>query len=113
MAFVHDQLVRNTDLEFHRELLYGTYIFMALATFIVYGLSYWVSRKSFERAGLAYMGFSLLKMMAFILYLLPALKADDPAMKEIILQQLMVYLVFLVFEAASVFRLLRGGESAS
>lgn len=79
---------------------------MALATLVVFGLSYWVSVRNFERAGLAYMGFSLLKMMVFVLYLLPALKAGDPDLKPIILQQLVVYLLFLAFEAGSVFRLL-------
>jgi hypothetical protein len=106
---LHDVVVNNTDLEFSRNSLYGTYIFLALATLVVFSLSYWVSRKNFERAGLAYMGFSLLKMMAFVLYLLPALKADDPDLKPIILQQLVVYLLFLAFEAGSVFRLLGKG----
>jgi len=110
LAFVHDLLVNNTGLSFSRETLYGTYVFLALATGIVFGLSYWVSLKNFERAGLAYMGFSLLKMMAFVLYLLPALKADEPALKPVILQQLVVYLLFLAFEAGSVFRLLSKGS---
>lgn len=99
-------LVNQTDLDFSRDKLYGTYIFLALATLVVFGLTYWVSVRNFERAGLAYMGFSLLKMMAFVLYLLPALKAGDPTLKPIILQQLVVYLLFLAFEAGSVFRLL-------
>jgi len=48
--------------------------------------------------------------MAFVLYLLPALKADEPALKPVILQQLVVYLLFLAFEAGSVFRLLSKGS---
>ena len=111
LAFLHDQVVRYTDLEFNREVLFGTYIFLALATMVVYGLTLWVSIRNFERAGLAYMGFGLLKMMAFVLYLLPALKAGDPSLKPLILQQLAVYLLFLAFEAASIFRLLNKGES--
>lgn len=111
MAFVHDLVVVNTDLAFSRSDLFATYIMLAIATAVVYSLSFWVSRKSFERAGLAYMGFSLLKMMAFVVFLLPALKSGDDSLKPVILQQLVVYLLFLAFEAASVFRMLRAGES--
>ena len=86
-------------------------MFLGVATLVVYGLSYWVSIKNFERTGLAYMGFSLLKMMAFVLYLMPALKGGDPTSKPIIIQQLVVYLLFLAFEAASIFKLLRKADA--
>mgnify|MGYP006286679143 CR=1 FL=1 len=107
LAFLHDVLVMQTELSFSRQLLFGTYVFMTVATLMVFGLTFWVSIKNYERAGLAYMGFSLLKMMGFVIYLLPALKSGDTGLKAIILQQLVVYLIFLAFEAASVFKLLR------
>jgi uncharacterized membrane protein len=107
LAFIHDLLVMQTALIFSRNMLFGTYVFMAVATLVVFGLTFWVSRKNYERAGLSYLGFGLLKMMAFVLYLMPALKADDPALKSTIFQQLAVYLLFLAFEAASVYKLLR------
>lgn len=110
-ALLHDLLIRCTELSLARSELYEIYVLLLILSLLVYMAVHCVARKSFDRAGFAYMGASLLKMMAFVVYLLPLLRTEKPPDKPVIVQYLAVYLLFLIVEAAAVFKLLKDQRS--
>ncbi len=113
LAFAHDLLVRFTSLELSRYKLFEIHVFLAVLTLLSYMALQWVARKNYERAGFAFLGSSLLKMMASLLYLLPMIRSEAPELKSTVLQFLVAYILYLFLEAREVFTLLRKMEPAS
>jgi len=70
-----------------------------------------VYKKSQDHAGFAFMGTSLLKMLAAILFLLPGFLSDDKPSFTNILNFFIPYFVFLIFEAIQVIKLINQKET--
>lgn len=88
------------------------YLFHVVSALIVAGIIQLVYANSKDHAGFAFMGTSLLKMLAAILFLLPGFLSDDKPDFENILNFFVPYFLFLIFEAIQVIKLINPKESS-
>jgi hypothetical protein len=86
--------------------LFSIYIFHTISALSVAGIVQLVHKNSQDHAGFAFMGTSLLKMLAAILFLLPRFLSDDKPSFTNILNFFIPYFVFLIFEAIQVIKLI-------
>lgn len=107
LAVCHSLLIHYTGLQLTDQYLVGFQVFLVVLTWLSYSFVYWVVRVSYAHAGFSYIGAILLKMMASVVFLMPLIKAHTPLAKSAILQFLVLYLFFLVFEAMAVYKLLK------
>ncbi|SHF70723.1 hypothetical protein SAMN05444483_102122 [Salegentibacter echinorum] len=77
---------------------YSIYIFHGVATSIIYGILVLVYRNFKDKTGFAFMGLSLLKMLAAVLFLLPLVLSEANAIFANILIFFIPYFLFLVLE---------------
>jgi uncharacterized membrane protein len=77
---------------------YSIYIFHFSATFLIYVVLVFIYRKFSDKAGFAFMGLSLLKMFAAVIFLLPLVLSEVNAVFANILAFFIPYFLFLVFE---------------
>jgi len=82
------------------------YSFHVLATLGVYLIVLWVQQNFKEYTGFAFMGASLLKMLAAVLFLLPMLLAKLPDALENVFAFFIPYFFYLVFETIHAVRLI-------
>jgi hypothetical protein len=78
--------------------LFAIYAFHFLATLIIYIFLLFVHNNFSDKTGFAYMGASLLKMLAAIIFLLPLMLSDIPKPFENIIAFFIPYFLYLTFE---------------
>ena len=82
------------------------YTFHVVSAFAVAGIVVLVHKNFKDYAGFAFMGTSLLKMLAAILFLLPGFLSDEKPSLINILNFFIPYFLFLIFEAIQVIKLI-------
>jgi len=90
-----------TNYVFEAELYYSTwaiYIFQFIATLVVYILLVLVKQNFSDKTGFAFMGCSLFKMLAAVLFLLPMMLNGATNPFESLVAFFIPYFIFLVFE---------------
>ena len=93
--------------------LFSIYVFHTLSALAVAGIVQLVYKNSQDHAGFAFMGTSLLKMLAAILFLLPGFLSDDKPSFINILNFFIPYFLFLIFEAIQVIKLINQEETSA
>lgn len=88
------------------------YLFHVLSALAVAGIIQLVYANSKDHAGFAFMGTSLLKMLAAILFLLPGFLSDDKPSFANILNFFVPYFLFLIFEAVQVIKFINPKEES-
>lgn len=88
-------LLENTDLYYP---VYAIYIFHFTATLIIYVLLLLVYNNFQDKTGFAFMGSSLLKMMAAVIFLFPMLLNNTGDAFVNLLTFFIPYFLFLTFE---------------
>ncbi len=78
--------------------LYIIYLFHFFSTFLIYLLLVWVYNSFQDKTGFAFMGASLIKMMAAITFLLPILINNTGDAFINLLSFFIPYFLFLIFE---------------
>ncbi len=78
--------------------VYAIYLFHFLATLIIYFILILVYNNFQDKTGFAFMGASLLKMLAAVLFLLPMLLSNSANPFANLLSFFIPYFMFLVFE---------------
>ncbi|WP_019037157.1 DUF6168 family protein [Psychroflexus tropicus] len=86
------------------------YAFHILSALVVAGIVFWVQSNSKDHTGFAFMGTSLLKMLAAILFLLPGMLSEDKPNFSNILNFFIPYFLYLIFEAVQVIKLINAQE---
>jgi hypothetical protein len=98
--FITQYLIVNYALEDY-EFFYPTYaiyLFHFVATFLIYLLLVWIYQNFRDKAGFAFMGASLIKMLAAIIFLLPMLLNNTGNAFGDLLTFFIPYFLYLVFE---------------
>lgn len=91
--------------------IYSIYTFHVISTLAVAGIIQFVHSQSKNHSGYAFMGTSLLKMLAAILFLLPGFLSEDKPSFANIMNFFVPYFLFLIFEAIQVIKLINPKES--
>ncbi|MBZ9787067.1 DUF6168 family protein [Psychroflexus sp. CAK57W] len=86
------------------------YLFHVISALAVAGIIHLVYVNSKDYAGYAFMGTSLLKMLAAILFLLPGFLSEEKPSFANILNFFVPYFLFLIFEAIQVIKLINPKE---
>lgn len=87
------------------------YVFHIISAFFVAGIIQWIHSNYKDYAGFAFMGTSLFKMLAAILFLLSGFLSDDKPSFANILNFFVPYFIYLIFEAIQVIKLINPKES--
>ena len=77
---------------------FSIYLFHFLATFLIYLSLVFVYRNFQENTGFAFMGLSLFKMVAAVIFLLPLILSEVNAVFANILAFFIPYFLYLIFE---------------
>ena len=77
---------------------FSIYLFHFLATFLIYLCLVFVYRNFTENTGFAFMGLSLFKMVAAVIFLLPLILSELNAVFANILAFFIPYFLYLIFE---------------
>ncbi len=85
---------------------YAIYLFHFLATFIIYLILVWIYQNFRDKAGFAFMGASLIKMLAAIIFLLPMLLNNTGNAFGDLLSFFIPYFLYLIFETFYAVRLI-------
>lgn len=86
------------------------YLFHVISALVVVGIIQLVYANSKDHAGYAFMGTSLLKMLAAIFFLLPGFLSEDKPSFANIMNFFVPYFLFLIFEAIQVIKLINPKE---
>ena len=86
--------------------LTSIYLFHVLAALTVIGSAQIINTNFKDYTGFAFLGISLLKMLAAILFLLPGFLSEDKPNFVNILNFFTPYFLFLIFEAMQVIKLI-------
>jgi len=78
--------------------VYAIYLFHFFSTFLIYWMLLFINNNFQDKTGFAFMGASLLKMMAAVIFLLPVLINNTGYAFTNILSFFIPYFLFLVFE---------------
>lgn len=90
--------------------LSSIYLFHILSALAVAITIKWVRKNFKDHAGFAFMGTSLVKMLAAILFLLPGFLSEVKPNFTNILNFFVPYFLFLAFEAIQMIKLINQGE---
>ncbi|WP_037318408.1 hypothetical protein [Salegentibacter sp. Hel_I_6] len=85
------------DMDFYYSSL-SIYLFHFFATFAIYLCLVFVYKNFTDKTGFAFMGLSLFKMVAAVIFLLPLVLSDVNAVFANILAFFIPYFLYLVFE---------------
>lgn len=88
------------------------YLFHIISALAVAGIIQLVYVNSKDHAGFAFMGTSLFKMLAAVLFLLPGFLSEDKPSFMNILNFFVPYFLFLIFEAIQVIKLINPKEES-
>lgn len=90
-------------------LYYSTvsnYAFHILATILIYAILLYINLNFEDKTGFAFMGMGLLKMLAAVLFLLPALLNDEVSIFAQVIAFFVPYFIFLIFETTFAVKLI-------
>ena len=85
---------------------WSIYLFHLLITLVSYGFLLFVNRTFADKTGFAFMGFSLFKMMAAIVFLIPFIQSDLESQIPDVSAFFITYFLYLFFETLFAVRLL-------
>lgn len=85
---------------------YSIYLFLFLATFLIYIILVWIHQNFSDNTGYAFMAASLIKMLAAIIFLLPMLLNRTGNAFGDILSFFIPYFLYLIFETFYAVRLI-------
>ena len=85
---------------------WSIYLFHLVITLISYGFLLFVNRTFADKTGFAFMGFSLFKMMAAIVFLIPLIQSDLESQIPDVRAFFIPYFLYLFFETLFAVRLL-------
>ena len=85
---------------------WSIYLFHLVITLISYGFLLFVNRTFADKTGFAFMGFSLFKMMAAIVFLIPLIQSDLESQIPDVSAFFISYFLYLFFETLFAVRLL-------
>ncbi|SHF99138.1 hypothetical protein SAMN05444396_103295 [Flavobacterium segetis] len=85
---------------------WSIYLFHFILTLISYGFLVFVNRTFFDKTGFAFMGFSLIKMMAAIVFLIPLLQSEVVSKIPDVSAFFIPYFLFLFIETFFAIKLL-------
>lgn len=85
------------DIEFYYSS-FSIYLFLFMATFLIYFSLVFVYKNFADKTGFAFMGLSLFKMLAAVIFLLPLVLSEINAVFVNILAFFIPYFLFLIFE---------------
>lgn len=85
---------------------WSIYLFHLVITLISYGFLLFVNRTFADKTGFAFMGFSLFKMMAAIVFLIPLIQSDLESQIPDVSAFFIPYFLYLFFETLFAVRLL-------
>ncbi|MFC4026632.1 hypothetical protein ACFOS1_04395 [Zunongwangia endophytica] len=94
-------------------LYYSTvsnYSFHILATLAIYATLLFMNQNYQDKTGFVFMGLGLLKMLAAVLFLLPALLNDEVAIFAQVIAFFAPYFIFLIFETTFTIKLINGNK---
>ena len=81
------------------------YLFLFIATLIIYIFLFFVNKKYPEKTGFAFLTTGLLKMMASVVFLLPLIQSKNIVVNDVI-AFFVPYFLFLIFETIFAVRLI-------
>lgn len=85
---------------------WSIYIFHVVITLFSYGFLLFVNKTFADKTGFAFMGFSLFKMMAAIIFLIPLIQSDLKSQIPDVSAFFIPYFLYLFFETLFAVRLL-------
>lgn len=91
--------------DFEKMNLLGVYLFMFGLTALAFIIIRVVHENDREKTAFMFLGFSMVKMMAAIMYLFPVYQSMGEAGKIFVLQFFMVYFLYLFLETVFVLKL--------
>lgn len=86
--------------------IWSIYVFHLVITLCSYSFLIFVNKTFPEKTGFAFMGFSLIKMMAAIVFLIPLLQSDLKSQVPDVSAFFIPYFLFLFFETLFAIRLI-------
>lgn len=104
IQFLLTQVVFETDLFYSN---WSIFVFLFLTTLVIYLIVAWVYENFEDKTGFAFMGLSLLKMFAAVVFLLPLLLSDIASALDSIFAFFIPYFLFLLFETLVSVKLLK------
>ena len=96
IQFFLTRFLLNSEAMFYP--VYAIYLFHFFSTFLIYWMLLFINNNFQDKTGFAFMGASLLKMMAAVIFLLPVLINNTGYAFTNILSFFIPYFLFLVFE---------------
>ncbi|MCG9971387.1 hypothetical protein [Christiangramia crocea] len=103
IQFVLVDYIFETDLYYNTISIYG---FHVIATFLIYVFLIYVHNTFRDKTGFAFMGCSLFKMLAAVLFLLPMMLSDTQNPFQDMIAFFVPYFLFLIFETIYAVRLI-------
>lgn len=85
---------------------WSIYVFHVVITLFSYGFLLFVNKTFADKTGFAFMGFSLIKMMAAIVFLIPLIQSDLKSQIPDVSAFFIPYFLYLFFETLFAVRLL-------
>jgi hypothetical protein len=85
---------------------WSIYLFHLVITLVSYGFLLFVNKTFADKTGFAFMGFSLFKMMAAIVFLIPLIQSDLKSQIPDVSAFFIPYFLYLFFETLFAVRLL-------
>ena len=85
---------------------WSIYVFHVVITLFSYGFLLFVNKTFADKTGFAFMGFSLFKMMAAIIFLIPLIQSDLKSQIPDVSAFFIPYFLYLFFETLFAVRLL-------
>ena len=87
---------------------YAIYLFLAITTTIICFILIYINKKVSDQTGFAFMGLSVIKMLAAVLFLVPLIQLDKMQKLPDIIAFFIPYFAFLFFELIFIIKLLNG-----
>jgi len=85
---------------------FATTSFLYISTTIVCLTTFYVNKKFSDKVGFAFLGLSILKMLATVIFLIPFLRSEIEDKTPTVLYFFVPYLIVLLIETISVVRLI-------
>lgn len=86
--------------------LWSIYLFLVLASLLIYSILVFINQNFSDKTGFVFMGLSLLKMLAALLFLLPLMLSGTASIFLNIISFFVPYFLFLIFETISAVKII-------
>lgn len=87
--------------------LAGAYGYIVILTVLSFTIVLIAGSKKYERAGFAFLGLALIKLMVTFAFLWPKISSDDEGVKPYLFHFFALYFVYLAFEAWQVVKVIQ------